>query len=484
MASVRTELISAYAVSLSRVGAWAVVSGMVMRTAGAAEFGGLSATRSLATVVGYLGVAMLPVVMARLVNLQAESTGPTVAEGQIERAVLDYEPREKVSHFAEGATRVFGAGVMWVVGVGVAVVGAIVAVLTLQGGSGEELAVAAMMGGGMLARAMGDVGGAVLQARGQLTRDNMIAAGGEWLWPGLLMATVISSAWVPPGVGVAEVAALTFLLAGLCTMLLRMGLGSEMLKGARRGMGERPELGRQVSGGGSGGGSGGVSAGVVWGVGASAGMLVLGQLADYCYAPLNQVLIAMSLGTDAVAAYAPAVQVDGAMLLLTGAVAAVVLPRATRALAAGEVGKVWRYYVVGTGVSVAVLVVVAVPVGWFAGPLLTVWLGGGVPTLAAAVVPLVLIHTVIGGASGVGRAVILAAGRYRTYAGVALGFGVVNLAGVAAVLWGTGWGVKGVVGVTVATVAVRCGIWMPWYVSRILGAYRAEGAGAVNRPRD
>lgn len=461
MATVRAELLSAYGLSLSRVGAWAVVSALLMRAAGPGEFGGVSAIRSMATVVGYLGVAMLPVVMGRLVSMREDSRDLARGGGVGDGGVLGYEPRDDTGYFTEGAKGVFGAGVVWVVGVGVAVVGAMVAVLAARGGSGEELAIAAMIGGGMLARAMGDVGGAVLQARGQLARDNMIAAGGEWLWPGLLMTTAISTAWVPPGVGMGEVAALTFLLAGLCTMLLRLGLGSELLKGGGR-TGETWD-GR-----------------VVWGVGAGAGMLVLGQLADYCYAPLNQVLIAMSMGPDVVAAYAPAVQVDGAMLLLTGAVAAVVLPRATRALAAGEVEKVWRYYVVGTGVSAGVLVVVAVPVGWFAGPLLTAWLGAGVPTLAAVLVPLVLVHTVIGGSSGVGRAVILAAGRYRTYAGVALGFGLVNLAGAATVLWGTGWGVKGVVGVTVATVAVRCGIWMPWYVWRTLRAFRAEAPGAAD----
>src|SRR5208282_4227692 len=46
------------------------------------------------------------------------------------------------------------------------------------------------------------------------------------------------------------------------------------------------------------------------------GMVVLAQMADYLYAPMNNILIAKLIGWRTVGDYTPAVQIDGGMLLL------------------------------------------------------------------------------------------------------------------------------------------------------------------------
>lgn len=79
---------------------------------------------------------------------------------------------------------------------------------------------------------------------------------------------------------------------------------------------------------------------------------------------------------------------------------------------------------------------------------------------------LVLIHTVIGGTAGVGRAVLLGMGRFRAYTVSALLGGIANVALAILFVLVFGWGVRGIVFATVISVTVRCAIWMPWYILR------------------
>jgi O-antigen/teichoic acid export membrane protein len=359
--------------------------------------------------------------------------------------MLEYEAKRQVQ---AGDAEWVAASSLLVGAVGLSALMLMFTVPVPQGllGAGPVLSLMVM---GMMGRTLGEVAGAVSQSRNLLAADNLVVAIGELLWPALMTIGIRLN----PDTNIR--AASAFFLSGMIALAARAIIASWDMK-------RLPEL------------VGTVRCLVL--IVAPAGLLVLGQLADFCYAPMNQYLIARLQGPLDVAVYAPALQIDGALLLLTSAVGAVLLPHATHALVRGEIGVVRRDYVRGSLACGAVLLVAAVPVGLSAEWILRQWLGRNVMPMAAGIVPLVLVHTVIGGTAGIGRAVILAAGRYRTYAAVALGFGVLNAAGAATALK-AGWGVKGVVMVTIVTVSVRCLIWMPWYTMRTLGRLEKAGRG-------
>lgn len=81
--------------------------------------------------------------------------------------------------------------------------------------------------------------------------------------------------------------------------------------------------------------------------------------------------------------------------------------------------------------------------------------------------PLLLVHTVIGGASGVGRAVLLGMGRVRVFMKSSLIAGSANVVLGATLAGPVGWGLKGIVLATIIVVVARCAIWMPWYVLKM-----------------
>ena len=165
--------------------------------------------------------------------------------------------------------------------------------------------------------------------------------------------------------------------------------------------------------------------------------------------------------------YAPAVQIDSALLLLVGGLAAVILPKSALAHAAGDAAAVKRYYVKGTLVSLAVLIGGAAT-AWGLSPwIFPLWLGNPMEA-TRAILPLVLIHTVVGGSSAVGRSVLLAAGKVKAFTIAALAGGAANvILGFVFVRY-LGWGLPGIVLATIIAVTARCAIWMPWYTWRVV----------------
>lgn len=415
--------------------------------------------RGLATSVGYLGLAMGPVLLRRLVSLPEREATPERSG----LSVLSYERRGgtgRTSGIVAGEAEWAASSLATVLAVGLILTGL---VWVMAGKNGLILGMLV----GMLFRTMSEVPGAVMQSKGKLARDNCVVAAGEWAWPLLLVVgpgrvPFFSAFW---NAGLEEAVG-AYLLTGFAVLTLRWCVAVVTSPGLLR-----PRIGGAASFVGS-------------QLLAPAGLLLLSQLADFCYAPLNQYLIARLQDPTDVAAYAPALQIDAALLLLTSAVGAVLLPHATRALAQGEIAEVRRDYVRGSLASGGVLLVAAIPVAIGSETILRHWLGKNVLPSAAHIVPMVLVHTVIGGTAGIGRAVLLAAGRYRTYALVALAFGVANATGAAIVLK-AGWGVPGVVWVTIVTVSARCLLWMPWYTLRMLARLETAGVAAMepNAPK-
>lgn len=414
------------------------------------------------TLLLYLSLALSPVLLKRFVEAYQEAQvgdGPSVPSPV--GGILAYQSAP--GGFGK-LSSVFHAGWAVMVGFGVLVAGVLAPAGMLVGGIPPVLML--LMTGGMLARIVGDVPGTLLQARGRLAIDNLLVAMGEWCWPGMLLAWQIFLR--PPGATVAQSAAAAFLITGVSLGLIRTVAALTVLssEGIRLGHVENERALVRT---------------MVW----PSMILLLGHLADFCYAPLNQLLLGKTRGAVAVAAYAPALQLDAALLLLTAAISTTLLPHLTRKLAEGSIEQVRRDYLRSVIASVAITGLAAGVVMLMAGPLLRAWLGSSLPEGAGWLARLVLTHTILGAPAGPSRALLLAAGRYRTYTAAALLAGVTNAVGCTLILTLTSWGPEAVIGVTIGTVLLRCTIWMPWYCLRLLNSFgrlMETGTGLKQEP--
>jgi Na+-driven multidrug efflux pump len=89
-------------------------------------------------------------------------------------------------------------------------------------------------------------------------------------------------------------------------------------------------------------------------------------------------------------------------------------------------------------------------------------------TATQAILPLVLIGTTLGGASAVGRSVLIAVGKAKPFALSVLIAGVINAVCSYLFVRHFHLGLKGILLGTVVAVVLRCAFWMPWYVLRTL----------------
>jgi O-antigen/teichoic acid export membrane protein len=200
----------------------------------------------------------------------------------------------------------------------------------------------------------------------------------------------------------------------------------------------------------------------------SFGLLVaLAQAADFLYAPTDNILINRFIDPLTVAVYAPAIQIDAGLLLLVGGLAAVLLPRSALAHAGGDTAQVRRYYRKGTAFSIALLLPAALLIWLLAPHIFRLWLNDSMPA-TTAILPLVLIHTVVGGSSAVGRSVLLAVGKVKPFTTAVLIAGVANVILSFAFVYYGHLGLRGIILGTIIAVVGRCGVWMPWYVNRVL----------------
>lgn len=196
-------------------------------------------------------------------------------------------------------------------------------------------------------------------------------------------------------------------------------------------------------------------------------MLTLSQLSDFLYAPVNFILVNWFLTPDHLTDYSVAVQLDAGMLLLTSAVSTVLYPRASRAFAVHDVATLRKYYRRGTLLTTVLLVLAGIGLVIVSKPLLLVWLKTDRPG-ARFILPLLLIHTVIGGSTAPARAILFAAGKARVFAISALLAGIANVAISLVLLLYTDLALVAVIIGTVVAVFLRCAIFIPWYTMRVL----------------
>jgi O-antigen/teichoic acid export membrane protein len=447
-ANIRRDIASAYLAAGTRVVSWIVVSALVYRRAGPAAFAMLALVRATLGLLNYATVGLAPAMIHFLpARKWAEHRVITPIVEGADPPAIDYAPAAETSRPTSGPDALYCNGVALAWAAAILAGGMLVAYEAWfthrRGGTigfSPTLVTAFLttMGIGTILRLAGDPASALLQVRGHVAGDNALLAMAEVLW----MALSLALGGTLRGVGAG------FLLAGIALSLARscwaFALSGILIPDRRL---IRPAILRALL--------------------AFGAVVTLAQVADFLYAPTDYILIDRLLGPVYVADYAPAVQIDGGLWLLATAMASVVLPRAALAHAADDRASLRKYYLRGTAAT-AVLLSVACGLMWLFAPwFLRHWLGNPM-TRTQALLPIVLLNTVVGGSSAVGRSILLGVGRVRPFAGAVLAAGATNVLFSWVFVRFGGLGLRGIVLGTSVAVVLRCALWMPWYVLRTL----------------
>ena len=445
----KLDLVTAYAANIARVASWAIVAGVVYRRGGAIELSLLMLARGTVGFLTYTSLGLAPALMRCFVPpLQVVPATPVQAVSPLEYARPGDAPRGNAIEGDDDPERraIYGSATLIVLIIAVLSMAPVIVYAQNFGAAHRIPGLHGVRGGyvalllaiGVLIRTWSDVPAAWLAATGRLAKDNYIVICGEIgfaIWSLLLVrepypAAGAASAFAFAAVGIAGA---RFALAGVWTPGV--------------------PLSRVLT--------------LVAPVIASGALVLLSQLADWLYAPFNQILISRTIGVTRVATYAPAIQIDGAMLLVVSGLSTVLLPKTAISHAHGDLATIRNYYVRGSLASLLALVACAVAVIVLKDVIFRLWFKDPMEA-TQAILPLVLIHTVIGGTASIGRSVLFGIGRIKAYTIAAVVGGIANVALAIVFVTQTNWGLRGIVLATIITVTVRCAIWMPWYTLRAL----------------
>jgi len=450
--TLRRDVLSAYVASGAKIGSWVIVSAALFRHSGGDALGLLALVRSTLGLLNYLSLGLAPALMQMLTGRMPADEAREAIETSVVTLVAPHPlPLQyATTSTPQPAARAMSSAiaVAWLAGM---TAGGVVAGYALLFDrvhhvpvQSDHLILVLAMGAGLIFRMISEPHSAALQTSGQVRVDNYILAAAEGIW--------VAGACLAPGLtGVA----LSFAGAGLFVMIARTSLTHRALA----------TLGTAWTA---------IDTATVRTLIKIGSIIAAAQLADFLYAPTDFLLISWLLpytgtagGYTAAAYYAPAVQIDAALLVLTTGLASALLPHAMIAHAAGHTDKLRQFYIRGTLLSVALLVLAATCTFAIAPQLLTLWLGDPMNG-TVAILPLLLVHTVIGGSSGVGRSILLATGHTRAFAVAALSGGVLNVIASFTLTYFFDMGLRGIVLGTVISVVARCLLWQPWYILRTL----------------
>ena len=436
------DLFTSYALAAARVASWAAVSMFVVRRCGVDALAIVALIRGTLNLLSYVPSAVTPTLVRGYVESYAPPIASATPDSFDDGRTLAYRATPRTAaRVGDSATAIIVVMAAVVVLLGTAYaqnVGEVHADLGTRSDINAAGSLALSIVAAIVVRLLGEPAAARLHAAGLLWIDNVALIGAEVAW-----ACIASS--TRGGTGLPDVLSnvgLGLVLGQFATLAVRRACDP-----ARR----RPLL----------------CATPFRTLVAAVTLLYVGSLADYLYGSSNQILIDRHLGRDALAAYVPCLQIDGALLLIVSGIGVALFPRIARDARANAFGAIRRDYLVGTLVSLAMLAVAALAATLLAPWAIARWLGQ-VPPGTLAILPLVLIHTVVGGTAGIGRAVLLGMGRFKAYTISALVGGVANVLLALLFVLGFGWGLRGVVVATIVAVVGRCAIWMPWYVLRAL----------------
>jgi O-antigen/teichoic acid export membrane protein len=471
----RRDIASAYLAIAARIGGMLVVSAVVYRKLGFEAFAIFNLIRSTVGLLNYVGLGLAPA----MVRMLAEARGrPEAPSTEIPRTlpatgtpVLAYAGPSPEDAATSRTARVYASGeilaaILGFVGFQLAVVHSVWAVtlyrIDVRPGLEEPTqGLAFALGLALVLRLVSEPPSSLLQVGGRIALDNVLVTASEALAAALAVLAVyqgeglmvLGGCYV---IGAGALLAMRWVAAAWTT--------PGMVGRAIRAKWFAPDL-RPTH-----------KALLLFGT-----MVTLGQLADFLYSPVDYILITRLLRLEHVGIYAPAVQIDSGLLTLVTGLSAVLLPKAALAHAAGDPHTVRRYYFRGTLASVALLLVAALAV-WALSPwIFRLWLGRDMPE-TRAILPLVLIHTVVGGSSAVGRSILLGMGKVKPFTVSVLTAGIGNVVLSYVFVSYFGWGLTGIILGTIVAVVARAGIWMPWYVLRTLRETAAPVTSAASDP--
>jgi O-antigen/teichoic acid export membrane protein len=463
--TMRRDVISAYIASGARVASWFIVSAVLYRIR-LIEYAMFALVRSTVGLLNYTGLGIGPA-MVRMIAAQRPSSQQQASQPQharslshpTETAVLDYRsvPAQEGKHFTE--LRAYSNGIV-LAAMSSAIAFALVLLYAAFFRSLHRIGTMSLddlqlivfaMGAGVILRLISDVPGSVLQASDRISTDNSLLTMAEIAWVVLIVACVIPASREAPALRAAQ----AYAFAGAILLVARLRAASSLLGRSH------PDL-RLIE-------PGAMKALLGFGV-----LYTIAQLADFLYAPTDFILINRFVDPDVVGVYAPAVQIDSGLLLVVMALANVLFPKTAVAHVRGEMSRVREYYIRGTISSSAMLLVAAIGV-WVSSPwLFRIWLGDAAVS-TRAILPLVLIHTVIGGSSAVGRSILLGMGKVKPFTVAVLVAGVSNVVLSYVFVRYFHLGLPGIIYGTIIAVTGRCAIWMPWYVLRSLREVSPSG---------
>lgn len=437
--TMRRDIVSAYGVTAARIASWVIVSSFVYRFIGRDEFATLAFVRATLGVLNYVTLGLAPAMLNGIARARNEPVR-VLPQGEELQYAQPQTPTERVL-VASASTIALITGA-----IGFAIVIALAVIMNFASTRmGTSLWIPSgfvvLMGVGTVLRLLSDTPGAVIQMRGQIAADNLLLILAELAWVALIYATPMTHARSLENVGIMFLLA-SLGLAGARYALAGVGSGLFSFRFA-----SAPAMKQLLS----------------FGV-----LVTIAQVADYLYAPTDYLLIAAFVRpASAVADYAPAVQIDAGLLLLVSAVGLVLLPKSAVAHAQGDITALRRYYVVGTIISTGVLALSAFALVLVKGPLLQLWFHSPMPG-TQAILPLVMIHTVVGGSAMVGRSILLGMGKVKPFTISVLIAGVANVVLSFVFVRFFDLGLRGIVYGTIIAVVARAGVWMPWYVTRVL----------------
>jgi O-antigen/teichoic acid export membrane protein len=455
----RRDIASAYLAIGARIGGMLVVSAVVFRKIGFESFSVFNLVRSTVGLLTYTGLGLAPAMVRMLAEARSPRRVPSDVRSNPPSSgrVMDYATPEPAGFALSPAARVYAAGEWLAV-----LLGAVGAVALLFGtawsqaafgmtrpyvyASAENLAMG--LGLAIVLRLVSDPPSSVLLVSGRIALDNLFVATSE------IAAAALAVVAVGAGGELGSIGA-AYLVANLGLAVARFIAAAVVERGlVGKGFSVNLRTVRELL----------PTQMALLGFGL---LVTLGQLADFLYSPVDYILITRLLRLEHVGIYAPAVQIDSGLLTLVTGLSAVLLPKAAVAHTAGEAAIVRRYYFRGTLASAGLLLVAAVAV-WLLSPwIFRLWLGRDMPE-TRAILPLVLVHTVIGGSSAVGRSILLGMGKVKPFTLSVLVAGVTNVVLSYVFVRFFGWGLTGIVLGTIIAVVARAGLWMPWYVLRTL----------------
>lgn len=435
---------TSYTAAVARVVSWLIVSAIVFRRGGAEQLALLMLVRGTIGLLSYVSLGLGPALIHHLSKGATGSELSFVMSGDLKNPVSSGpdHSRKAQSIFLHALILSVIAGVL---GVGMVVVyGVCFSTIHENHPSWQGLTfpVVVLMGAGLVIRLVSDVFGAGLQADHRIGRDSIF----QIITEGIFVFGVVWLAYAP-----VIAAAGAFFMANSVLLCGRFLLCRNVLK--EKWSGFDPTIAKMLL--------------------TSGTFVLIAQLADWFYAPVNQILIEQYLSVEALAVYVPALQVDSALLLLVSGVSVVMLPYAAQAMREHDYPRLRRIYISGTMFALCVLSAAAVVVVWQAEWLFTRWFGDSLP-MTRAILPWILIHTIIGASALPARAVMLGMGHFKAYTISALVGGVSNLILAVTFLHTTSWGIRSVIYATILTVGIRCLIWMPIYVLTITDPNREK----------